>query len=496
MNVKKILGAIICIPIILSGVSGCKKEENSYEEKVILKYIMPGPGLQNDSEMVWEEFNRRLSEKLPNVRVDFEVIPLNEYKRKFMLMCSAREQIDIVNNYSLDFSNEVINGTFEPLDELLQLYGKETLQALPDWFMNYQKYNDVTYGIPTYQMCADLRSIFFLKEHTDKYLDIDELKNALYSSNVFTQGFYDILTKFISDMKEDGINFKDTTLINVRGYESLINMYGYEYSDPAHEVKNIYFNDDSYVRFKTAREWYEAGYIREDALSETNYDNIMGKYDGMPFWDSSATPFTAAALSVKYGREIIAVPFFEDEFIHYQNTAAGTSIMSKCNHKKEAMQVINLLQTDEELYNLLTFGIEGVHYTKSGDDSIVTSFDSTPTSHDNYGLYKWVVANTYNAYNNQTEPAEYKNWVFDECNSSDWRSDLIGFQPDTSKIQDYLTQTANVKEKYLSPLNYGVLPDWETYFNTAITELDLVGGKQIKEELQRQVDEFLASKAE
>ena len=270
MNVKKILGAIICIPIILSGVSGCKKEENSYEEKVILKYIMPGPGLQNDSEMVWEEFNRRLSEKLPNVRVDFEVIPLNEYKRKFMLMCSAREQIDIVNNYSLDFSNEVINGTFEPLDELLQLYGKETLQALPDWFMNYQKYNDVTYGIPTYQMCADLRSIFFLKEHTDKYLDIDELKNALYSSNVFTQGFYDILTKFISDMKEDGINFKDTTLINVRGYESLINMYGYEYSDPAHEVKNIYFNDDSYVRFKTAREWYEAGYIREDARSETN----------------------------------------------------------------------------------------------------------------------------------------------------------------------------------------------------------------------------------
>ena len=64
---------------------------------------MAGPGKQVDAEKVWEQFNAKLKEKGVNAEVDFEIIPLSEYKQKFTLMLSSREQIDIANMYGLDF---------------------------------------------------------------------------------------------------------------------------------------------------------------------------------------------------------------------------------------------------------------------------------------------------------------------------------------------------------------------------------------------------------
>jgi len=490
MNVKKFLTGVLAFAITASLISGCGGGEHD-KKNVTLRYIMAGPGMQEDSREVWSAFNDKLHEKLPNITVDFEVIPLAEYKQKVMLMMSAREQIDIINNYGLDFPTEVNNGTFAVMDDLLDQYGSDIQKGLPEWLWNYETINGNIYGIPTYQMMGQTRCICFIKELADKFLDMDALRKAIDSSPNWSQEVYDILTKYCEDVKAAGYNFKSTSLLNTKGYDTIIGPYGVRYGDESCKVVNVYTNENADVRYKTAKEWMNKGYIRADALSATDGNNYKGKIDGVLFWDEVYTPYTADTLTKQYGTEIVTIPFDVDPYIGFKALAGGTSIMQSSKYKEESMKVLNLLQTDKELYNLLVFGIEGKNYKKVGDNRIETTFESSPSANDAYGLFKWIVGNSSLAYNIQSEPDSYNDWAFNEVNNSPNRSKLMGFQVDTTKISDNISQVSSIVGQYLQPLSVGAVPDWEANYSEFKEKLKIAGEDAIIAELQKQVDEFL-----
>ena len=496
MKLKRTLAILSALTLLVGSVTGCKKaQETGSDEQVTLKYVMPGPGMQEDSQKVWAAFNEKLHEKLPNVTVEFEVIPTAEYGKKFTLMCSAREQIDIVNAYWLGESDLSRNGTFEPLDELMEKYGKDIKNTLPEWLMDYGKVDGKQYIIPSYQMCGAYRGFVFIKEQAEKYLDIEKFKNTLWSTTTFNQEVYDILEQYIADMKADGLKFYSAALPSYKGLESIVgHNYSIKYGDEKATVIPTLIGEDFELTYKTARKWAEKGYIRSDDLSDTNKANFRGKIDGYPFWDVVYTPFVEKELSKKYGIELMVIPYENYYYTGFANSASGTAIMSTSKHKEEAMQVINLLQTDKELYNLLVFGIEGDHYKKIGEDQIETPTGQSPTANDRYGLYKWIVGNTQMAYNLQSEPEEYKKWVFEEANMTEKKSPILGFKFDKSSVSDYITQVSALQNKYQLPLQSGAIEDWESFLAEYRAEMDKAGNQIIIDELQKQIDDFLASK--
>ncbi len=490
---KKLALFLSVISLTAGAFSGCVDNKRASGENVELKYVMMGPGMQDDDNLVWEKFNEKLSEKVPGVKMSFEIIPPSEYSKKFLLMNSAREKMDIVGNYGLNFHSEVKNGSFLPLDDLLQQYGKETLSVLPDWFMDYQKVDGKTYGIPSYQMCAVLRGVVFFKEQAEKYLDLEAFKKALYSSPHDTKEMYDILEKYMDDLSAAGYQFNGSVkTINARGWEELIFPYSIEYGDESCKVQNYALTENSRMHYEVSARWAQKGYIKKDAL--TNTVDYKGQIDGVPFWDVGYTPFIQEQLSGEYGYEVIVVPYYEKDYIGYRNSAGGTSLMAKCADPDKAMQILNLLQTDKELYNLLVFGIEGVHYEKVGEDRIKTPYSLQGSVNDAYGLFKWIVGNTQLAYNCPSEPDEYKKWVFDESNKSDFRSPLIGFYLDDTNVSDYLTQVTYVREKYFEPLLAGVYADWESAYKEYEAESNNAGEQKIIDDFQKQVDSFLKDK--
>jgi len=489
----KVTALILLISSFIGIFSGCSDNQSQSKDIVELKYVMMGPGIQEDSEMVWEAFNKKLNEKVPGVKLTFEVIPSAEYAQTFLLMNSAREKMDIAGNYGTEFHTEVKNGTFLPLDDLLEKYGQDTLKTLPKWFMEYQKVDGVTYGIPSYQMCAVLRGVVFFKEQADKFLDLEAFKKALYSSAHDTKEMYDILEKYMDDLTAAGYKFNGSVkTLNARGWEMLDWPYAIEYGDKEGKVVNYMLTENSRMHYEVSERWAKKGYIKDDAL--TNTVDYKGQPDGVPFWDVGYTPFIQEQLSEQYGEELIVVPYYEKDYIGYVNSAGGTSLMANCADPKKAMQVLNLLQTDKELYNLLVFGIEGTHYEKTGEDSIKTSYNLQGSSTDAYGIYKWIVGNTQLAYNCPSEPDEYKKWVFEESNMSDFRSPLIGFYLDNSNSADYITQTNYVNDKYFEPLLAGVHSDWEATYKEFEKELNAVGNNEILKDFQEQVDNFLKNK--
>ena len=495
MKGKRIIAAALVCAAFAGAMAGCAGGEKTADDKVKLKYVMPGPGTQEDSSRVWAEWNKKLQEKLPNVEVEFEVVPASEYKQNVALMLSAKEQIDILNTYGLDFINEVNNGTFAPLDDLLKKYGQETLGTLPGWFMDYQKKDGVTYGIPSYQICGSIPAIYFIKEYADKYLDIDGFTKAFQNNSTEMETAYGYLDDMLTKAKADGVTFKTTQCFWDKGMEDITSWFAIPIN-PDEEVKVMYglLTEDKKKEYRMRREWYKKGFIREDELSQTDNENYIGKKDGLPWWTTTYSPGYDKTLSEKYGVEIMAIPYYKGYYIPYKNSAAGTSIVESSKHKEEAMQVINLLQTDKELYNLLVYGIEGEHYKKIGEDRIETPTGAQSTSSDKYGLWGWIVGNIENAYDLQTTQEGFKEWVFDEVNQSTWRSKLLGFNLDTSNISTELAQIEAIAEEYKDPLKSGSIEDCEGYMAEWESKFEVAGGNKVREEIQKQLDEFLASK--
>lgn len=497
MKNVKIASIILASVSVVSAMSGCgqKKEGDDAQGKVTLRYVMTGPGKQEDSDEVWMAFNEKLHEHLPNIDVEFEVFPMSEYKQQFMLMQTSDEQIDIVNMYGLTFPTEVENGTLAPLDDLLEKYGADVNAALPEWLWEYMKIDGVQYGIPSYQMLSTFNSYAFQQEQADKYLDKEALKKALYSSNHITDEVYKILEDYMQKLKDNGELYLGINQWKPeKGYESILSNYTIDIDDPECKVMYKFRREDIKKDYERQAQWYKKGFIREDSLSANDSANKQGTKDGYVIWTEQYTPWLEENLEKSYGMDIELIPLTEKYYISKDNVASGTGIMAASKHKKEAMQVLNLLQSDRELYNLLVFGIEGKHYNKISDTRIETPYTSGQGSmNDKYGIYKWIVGNTSLAYDTQNEHEGYSKWWQEDVNSSTWRSRLIGFIPDTTAIADKIDQINAIKGEYMASLTSGSLDNWEQVYDEWMQKIEAAGNSEVEAELQKQIDEFLKS---
>lgn len=492
MKLKKIISLAAASSMAVTMLGGCGTTKEETKKDITLKYLMLGPAGQEDQQMVFTEFNKRLQEKLPGVKVDFEVADGADYQQRFMLIQAGGEQLDIVGTYGIDFNNEVSNDSFMALDDLLDEYGKETKAALPDWLFDYMTVNGKIYGIPAYQQLSTPFGIYMPKEYAEKYMNFDEFKAAVQSQDF--EKVYQITDSYAEALKNDGklgcgIDIADVVYMTK---EFINTQFAAEKTgDKQYNVDYFWFEDAEKEYYKWAHEWYQKGYIRKDVMTETDKDSkIFNNDGGYAMFINQVNPM----MDEKH-KDYVSVPFSDRYTIPAKSAAGGVAIMSGCEHPEEAMQVLNILHTDKEMYNLLTYGIEGTHYKKVDDNTIEVPYDSTQGgTNDKYGLYRWIIGNTELSYNTQLDSEEMNKWIFETVNKAEDKSDFIGFVLDTSSFQDNIDQLTAIKDQYKKSLMYGTLDDWEAKLDEWEKKAEASELNMVKEEMQKQVDEFLKNK--
>lgn len=205
-------------------------------------------------------------------------------------------------------------------------------------------------------------------------------------------------------------------------------------------------------------------------------------------------------ISANYGFDVVAIPIRENYYIGRSWGAGGNGITANCEHPEEAIRLLELMNTEEgkDLYNMIVYGLEDVHYTKIDDENITTlDYDGSQAGTDApYGAMKWIMGNTFHAYLNQgcTVGENEISLAINE-NPDNVISDLIGFVLDTSKIETQLEQIQAVVTEYESTLRAGAKgADWENYYNEYIEKVEKAGLEEVLTEIQAQVDAFSASK--
>ncbi|MFR5073294.1 MAG: ABC transporter substrate-binding protein [Bianqueaceae bacterium] len=204
-------------------------------------------------------------------------------------------------------------------------------------------------------------------------------------------------------------------------------------------------------------------------------------------WEDVYKPGVEADMKTRYGYDVYVQPMGQPVLSTGSITATVTAVSRTSENPERAMMLINLVNTDKELYNLLVFGEEGKHYTKESDTRIkVTS---------GYSGLAWAIGCQFNAYLVDGQDDD----VWEETkrlNGEAKMSHLLGFYFDDTNVKDQIANVGAVEGTFATGGTYGLLPiEEEKEVQAKMTQAKMDAGYQdIMDELQRQLDQWKTQK--
>lgn len=431
-----------------------------------------------DQQLIEDEVNKIVKPKL-NATVKLKPIDFGSYTTKLNTASAAGEKFDLVwtASWAFSYDQNVKKGAFLPLDKLLDEYAPETKKTIPAFTWNATKHLGEIYAVPNYQTVASRYGINVFKEYVDKYgLDVTAVKK------------YEDLEPFFEQIKQNEPGIIPFMLAgpltkfhpNYFGYDE----WGVKIGDGSLQ-SNTLDKTPEYQQFaEMMHRWFEKGYINEDASTVKQIDsNYIGKFAASI--EYTMKPGYEAELKAKNGgRDVIGIPLTDVTTSRTNNIATLTAISRTSENPERAMMLIELVNTDSELFNLLSFGLEGKHYEKLDDNTVKVN----PTG--GYTASNWVFGNVFNGYLIEGQaPDTWK--VTREMNESAVVPPTFGFNFDDTAVKAEYANVAALKAEYEPLLLTGTVDPAE-YLPQYLDKLNKAGIDKVQAELQRQLDAWAA----
>jgi putative aldouronate transport system substrate-binding protein len=168
-------------------------------------------------------------------------------------------------------------------------------------------------------------------------------------------------------------------------------------------------------------------------------------------------------------------------------THGGTSIGAHSKHPERALMAYELIRQNEEVYHLINYGLEGVQYEiKDGKRTRPAGYDET---RDGFYTDFWggrvdkfeipsdtdwdKIGDIYKKYDAIKKPFPYGKFVFDK-----------------TAVDPYMTAISQVIGEKMPAILFGKAGDPVKAVNDLRDKLKAAGYDKVKDEIQRQLDEY------
>lgn len=505
---QKMLMLLASVLVIGTIFSGCGKEEKittknesdtintnsktkteSKNEPYTINYAFNVWVQQKD----WDKVEKNVSDLVEKkIGAKVKLLPMTgaNYYQQINLMITSGEKLDLYNTSARDtFSSDIVSNKIMGMDpDMVKEYAPDTLNALGD-FMKATTIDNKIYGFPTIRDMADAYGFIIRDDLAQKYhVDTDETMKVEDIDKLF-----ETLKASEPDMYVTQPQGQSTSILEsvFKTYDSLGDDMGI-LLDQGKELKveNLFETDYYKQCLEKAREWNEKGYILPDA--STNPDTGVayfktGKvattlsliHPGVPTDNTNMTGIKCDAVTVN--------PAFTNT---QQVGAVIQSIPSTCKNPEKVLEFINLLYNDPEVYNALTWGIEGTHYKHVEDSDKWIDFpDGINADSSGYTLSAtYLFGNRYLSYIWKTDPEDL-NDRFEKFNDDAVKSKALGFTFNPASVKTESAAVQAVMDEYRLSLENGVIDPEENLpkFQKALKE---AGIDKIISEKQKQLDEW------
>ncbi len=497
LTLKKVLAVVAAAALLFSmAACGPKTVDVSSFEGLEITWYVPKMA-QDDDAAVFEAANKIIGEKLGGLKVNFVPIDGGSYADKMNAKIGAGEQFDICYTCSWmnDYKGNVENEAFIALDDyngenLLETYAPELWDMVPENIWNGTRIDGKIYGVPNYQVSTNGKSFWMDKALVEKYgFDISTISGDDWRS---VEGFLELV-------KANDPDKFPTETNQIWGYAAACEGFvdgevggtGFYADAETIEYINEYATDEFKAYLATCKEWYDKGYVRSDiaTVQDTQADKKAGRYASG--WGTTKPGMESEHYN-NYGQEIVTVKMTEDTLTAGSCIATMNAVSVTSKNPAAAVAVLNLVNTDVELYNILVHGLEGTHWEKAPElgENYIKVLDGAT---DRYAMTDWQTGCVFNGYLQEgQDPDVWEKTI--AMNEGSVVDALFGFSLDQSSISTEVANINATRDKYLSTLEFGVSKDMDGDLAAMLAELEKAGMGAVLDEMNFQVEAWLAAK--
>ena len=464
---KRIIIILLAASIFIFSASCGEKEKEELTDSNVptLTWITFG-SKQDDLSYVLEQVNKIIEPKI-GARLDLQFIEESAYEESIKMYMASGNTFDIcfTSNWSNDYQKAVTCGGFMDITQYVN-ESPGLIQTIPEYILDSVKIDGKLYGVPNMQVMTHPISLYIDKTIASKY--------AFDFSTVKTMNDIEPYLKMVKEGSPEVYPYRPVDIdmwvepeyeFVVEGSNVVIKKDG-----SSHELLLQFDLEEFKTGVNTTRDWYEKGYIRQDvsSMGDDSADVKMGKY---AVDNGNWKPGGEASDLRPTEHIILHEPYLKRVGAQQTMLAVG----ARSENPEKAVKLIELLNTDKVLYNLLCFGVEGKHYNLVNNKVVSIKNSGYDPNLD------WCFGNQFNAYIREGAPDDVWEQTI-KMNDEAAKSPLLGFVPDIAPIaNEYSIYKVGADD----PKNY-----WDEYMK----KLDAAGQQKVLDELQRQVDEFFASK--
>ncbi|MCD7955720.1 MAG: ABC transporter substrate-binding protein [Lachnospiraceae bacterium] len=483
---KKMVSAMLGVGMVMSMLTGgsiSAAAANDGDVETITIYT-PFVGNNDDQQLVVDAINEIASEEI-GVEINWQQFNIGQWFQQYSLFLSGTDEIDILFNFG-GISNGVGQGAFMELDDLVEEYGQGIAEILGDYLV-CGEVNGQLYGLIPYNLYASYYGIAYRADIVSE-LGLEEEVAAVETLSDWgaileaVKEAYPGITPYVTGTGTSMSNFY------YGDWDSLSDSMGVLMNcGESTEVVDLFETDEYAELCSVMSDWYDAGLTSKDIQTVTDsYSTLCAQ--GVAFSTvTSMDATTAYDMTNSTGYEIKTIQLGESFASTY--TDGLYAIMANSEHAEAAMKFLNLMYTDSRILNLMSYGIEGIHYQVLEDgtlDYLDGQDSSSCTYHDELGA----CANM--ALRSEWQ-GDYPNLgeLIEEDNATCKKSAALGFVFDSTPVVNQTTEVDNVLTKYRIGIESGSMNAEET-LPVFIEELKTAGIDEVIAEKQSQLDEWLS----
>ena len=430
------------------------------------------------SQLVWQE-----------IGVQVELIPVLYSTASSGQDQLRQSELNLLEKQGIEFDilpSILQSGSFLPLDDLMEQYGQNIVELVGEERLDLMRQDGILYGLPSVSDYVSSLGLTMREDIVEKYqIDLSSLKTLEDIDEMFAYvsarepdldmvSGYRTRNGFISRLKATRIDVEPFCSRSALDPQVLENYYA---SEEYEQIVSLFY------------QWQQSGYIPDNLFFQDLNASSLVKGGTLFSYFSAYKPNIEYEESLSCGRDMVSIPLMEP-MVTASSLAitAHWGINSNCEDPQKAMQLLDLLYTDADLINLLSYGIENVHYVIQPDGTIAYPDGVTAENSGYQNTQSWLLPNQYPSLVwSGNDPNLWEK--VKEYNEAARYSDTIAFAPDLSDCADELTEIQEVLDTYTDGLESGQL-DPSIYLPQMLEEMDAAGEKKVLEILQDQFDDW------
>lgn len=456
-----------------------------------------------DFDKVYAEINTILQEKL-NTTLDVEFLAWSEHNTKYSLLFSGGENFDLIFTAAGWGHYEATAGMggFYPLTEdFIQTYAPGIWNVVPEMAWNQAKIDGSVYMVPNYQnefgaTVVAIRGDLMKKYGYSDITSFDQLiefydkvaENETSISPLGTQG-YSLMYPYLLSKKVRTVAGTPNELFvfNTQNPDDLSITYSLDW--------------DGFIDYcKASKERYEKGFWSPDSLATTeeSQDGFLNGRATSFMWNKGSTKKycnEANKLHPEWETTIVdVVPDLPKAVNSYINN--GVAINAASKNKERAMMVLNEFYTNKEVYDLSSYGINGVHYEAIGDDQFKLLEGNANFGVDGNCNWGWINSTIRRTeFNENPTSVDIREQELQDKWVANIKPEHIydGFSFNNANVNSEIAAVSTVIDQYYTPLILGMAGDVDTALAELRKQLDNAGIQTIYEEIKRQAEEHVAN---